>query len=465
MKIFLKNTLSGTKEEFIPIRKNRVGIYHCGPTVYSKQHLGNISAFIYSDTLKRFFDYLGNKTKLVINITDVGHLVSDGDDGEDKMEKASKKNNRSAREIAEEVTAQFMSDLRSVNVDVDSISFPKATENIPEQIEIIKILERDEFTYRTSDGIYFDTSKFPEYGKLGNIDVGGLKEGARVEFNSEKKNVTDFALWKFSNPNEKRQQEWQSPWGVGFPGWHIECSAMSRKLLGQPFDIHIGGIEHIPVHHNNEIAQSVGAFKKPLANYWIHFNHLMLNGTKLSKSDGNVMYVDELISKNISPAIFRYWLLTTNYGAQKNLTIEALEASKSAVEKILRLLKNTKTKFFESADKKTIEKFNAALSDNLNTASAIAVLWEMMRDEKISASKKKKTILILDQVLGIGFEKMSRELKDSVVPDEVVEIAHKRELARKNRDFTTSDKLREDAKVLGFDIIDGQNGFEIKARK
>ena len=465
MTIFLKNTLSGEKEEFKSIKKGRAGIYHCGPTVYSKQHLGNISAFIYSDTLRRFLNSVGYKTKLVVNITDVGHLVSDADDGEDKMEKASQKTNRTAREIADEVTKQFMIDLQLVNVGVSSISFPKATENIPEQIEIIKTLEKEGFTYKISDGIYFDTSKFSDYGKLGNINIEGLKEGARVESNGEKKNVTDFALWKFSNPLEKRQQEWQSPWGVGFPGWHIECSAMSRKLLGQPFDIHIGGIEHIPIHHNNEIAQSVGAFKKPLANYWIHFNHLMLNGSKLSKSDGNVMYVDELISKNISPAIFRYWLLTTNYGAQKNLTMEALEASKSAVEKILRLIKNTKTKFFESADKNTVEKFSAALSDNLNSASAIAVLWEMMRDEKISASKKKKTVLMLDRVLGVGFEKLARELKDSVIPAEVIEIAHKRELARKNRDFTTSDKLREEAKTLGFDILDGQNGFEIKTRK
>ena len=463
MPIFLKNTFSGQKEEFKSIKSGRAGIYHCGPTVYSKQHLGNISAFIYSDVLRRFLDFSGYKTKLIINITDVGHLVDDGDDGEDKMEKASKKTNRSAHEIADEVTAQFMSDLRAVNIDTSSITFPRATENIPEQIAIIEMLERDGFTYRTSDGIYFDTSKFPEYGRLGNIDIEGLKEGARVESNGEKKNVTDFALWKFSNTNEKRQQEWQSPWGVGFPGWHIECSAMSRKFLGQPFDIHIGGIEHIPIHHNNEIAQSVGAFKKPLANYWIHFNHLMLNGTKVSKSDGNVMYVDELIEKNIPPAIFRYWLLTTNYGAQKNLTMEALEGAKSAVEKIVRLVNNTRSKVFSGADKSTISKFSSALSDNLNTAAAIAVMWEMLRDEKISDSAKKKTIMKIDSVLGIGFDKITESSAE--IPESVLQIAEAREVARKNRDFTTSDKLREEAKLLGYDILDGQSGFEIKARK
>lgn len=467
MKIFLTNTLGGKKEEFVPIRKGRVGIYHCGPTVYSEQHLGNLTGFIYTDVLRRLFEYAGNRVTQVINITDVGHIVDDADIGEDKMEKAAKKTGLKAADIARDITEKYLSDLKAVNIPIEKIKFPRASEHIAEQIDIIKILEKNLLTYRTSDGIYFDTGRFPAYGRLGNINIEGLREGARVESTGEKRNPTDFALWKFSDPKEKRQQEWPSPWGVGFPGWHIECSAMARKYLGETFDIHIGGIEHIPVHHNNEIAQSEGAYGKPLAKYWLHNNHLQLNGQKLSKSDGNVAFLRELLAKDIPAYVFRYWILTAHYKAEKNFTWEAIGAAQSAVEKMVSFVQKTKSGwFYNPVHKETMQKFTEAVSDDIGTPRAIAILWEMMKNSAITDTMKKATLLEADKILGIGFKKITKvEVKKmDVIPTEITALAEAREVARKNKDFKKADELRRELLGKGFDILDTPKGFEIKQK-
>ncbi len=464
MKIFLTNTLGGKKEEFVPIRKGRVGIYHCGPTVYSEQHLGNLTGFIYTDVLRRLFEYTRNRVTEVINITDVGHIVDDADVGEDKMEKAAKKTGLKAADIARDITEKYLSDLKAVNIPIERIKFPRATDHITEQIEIIKILEKNLLTYHTSDGIYFDTARFPAYGRLGNINIEGLREGARVESTGEKRNPTDFALWKFSTPGEKRQQEWPSPWGVGFPGWHIECSAMARKYLGETFDIHIGGIEHIPIHHNNEIAQSEGAYGKPLAKYWLHNNHLQLNGAKVSKSDGNVIYLRELLVKNIPAYAFRYWILTAHYRAEKNFTWEAIAAAQSAVEKMINFIAKTKSGFlFNPIHKATMQKFLDAVADDLGTPRAIAVLWEMMKDATISDTIKRATLIKADEILGIGLLTASRipKAKSADIPAEIIALAEAREVARKNKDFKKADELRGEIAKKGFEVLDTQDGFRI----
>ena len=467
MKILLTNTLGGKKEEFVPVHRGRVGIYHCGPTVYSEQHLGNLTGFIYTDVLSRLFTYAGYRVQSVINITDVGHLVSDADTGEDKMEKAAQNSGLKAGDIAREITNKFLADFKSVNIQIEKIKFPRATDHIKEQIAIIKKLEQKLLTYRTSDGIYFDTGRFPAYGRLGNINLEGLKEGARVESTGEKRNATDFALWKFSNPAEKRQQEWASPWGVGFPGWHIECSAMARKYLGETFDIHIGGIEHIPVHHNNEIAQSEGAYGKPLANYWLHNNHLHLNGKKVSKSDGNVVYLRELSERKMPAYVFRYWILTAHYRAEKNFTWEALDAAQSAVEKLIAFIAKTKPRFlFNRAHTATLQKFVEAVADDLGTPRAIAVLWEMMKDNSISDKAKRATLIKADEILGIGLLNASKMTKENIeeIPAEIIELAKAREVARKNKDFKKADELRDEIANKGFELFDTAEGFKIKQK-
>lgn len=467
MKILLNNTLGGKKEEFMPVHRGRVGIYHCGPTVYSEQHLGNLTGFIYTDVLRRLFNYAGYKTTQVINITDVGHLVSDGDTGEDKMEKAANKTGLKASDIARDITEKYLADLKAVNIPIEKIKFPRASDHIAEQIDIIKRLEEKLLTYRISDGIYFDTSRFPAYGRLGNINIEGLKEGARVESTGEKRNPTDFALWKFSNPAEKRQQEWPSPWGVGFPGWHIECSAMARKYLGDTFDIHIGGIEHIPVHHNNEIAQSEGAFEKPLAKYWLHNNHLQLNGTKISKSEGNVVFLRELIARGIPAYAFRYWILTAHYRAEKNFTWDAIGAAQSAVEKLIQFVAKTKPRFlFNRVHTTTLQKFVEAVADDLGTPRAIAVLWEMMKEATISDTMKRATLIKADEILGIGLLAASKATKEKAddIPAEIIALAEAREVARKNKDFKKADELRNEVLQKGFNILDTSNGFEIKQK-
>ncbi len=477
-KIYFKNTLGHEIQEFVPIHKARVGMYHCGPTVYNQAHIGNISVYIFADTLRRLFENQNYKVTQVINITDVGHLTDDQNDGDDKIENASKKENISAQEISQKYTKLFIADLQKLNIEIDKIIFPKATDHIKEQIKLIEKIEKAGLAYQISDGIYFDTSLYKNYGQLGDIDLENLQEGARVLKNSEKKNHTDFALWKFSEASEKRQQEWESPWGVGFPGWHIECSAMSEKYLGKSFDIHTGGIEHISIHHNNEMAQSESANHQKQANYWLHTNHITLDGQKMSKSVGNVIYLDDLIKNNINPMSFRYWYLTSKYNSPANFTIETVMAAQTALFKIVDFIKDSKVinvpnnNGLKQIFKKIFNRGNLEIDENyyyralkelnydLNTPKAIALIWDLIKDESVELGSKIWTILEIDKILGLDLEelaikKIDEEKQNSLeIPPEITEMANQRNLARENRDFKKADELREKINQAGYEIID-----------
>jgi len=459
MEIFLTNTLTGKKELFEPIRNRKVGMYNCGPTVYDRAHIGNLRSYVFADVLKRMFEFNGYKVKQIINITDVGHLTSDADEGEDKLEKSAKQKGRKTSEIVEKYTNLFFEDIKKLNINTKKIKFPKATDHIKLQIKLIKKLEKKGYTYKTSDGIYFDTSKFISYGKLGGINTEGLKEGARVVVNKEKKNPTDFALWKFSRKGENREQEWKSPWGIGFPGWHIECSAMAKKYLGQPFDIHTGGVDHIPVHHNNEIAQSESLGDKPLANYWMHNNHLTLNDEKIAKSTGNTLYISDLEKDAINPIVFRYWLLTSHYSSLVNFSNEVLAASNIAFQKLVTRFKNVKSGKINS---EYITEINAKINNDLNTPGVLAIIWLMLKDKKIREEDKYATILEADNILGLNIKEAVKSIEEQDnIPKQIVALAKERKKARDANDFERADKLREKIQRAGFEIKDTESGFDI----
>jgi cysteinyl-tRNA synthetase len=387
MNLKLYNTRTRKKENFKPLNDKKVGIYSCGPTVYWYQHIGNLRTYVFSDILKRVLIYDDYKVKHVVNITDVGHLTSDSDTGEDKMEESARKEGKSAEEIADYYFEVFEEDLKKLNI-LEPDVWPKATEHIKEQIELIKKLEKKGYTYETSDGIYFDTSKFKDYGKFANLDVEGLQAGKRIDL-GEKKNKTDFALWKFSNPEDKRLQEWKSPWGKGFPGWHIECSAMSSKYLGEKFDIHTGGIDHINVHHTNEIAQSECAFgKKPWVNFWMHGAFLTFKDGKMSKSSGKITKLSDLEGEGFEPLIYRYFCLTTHYRKPLIFSKKNLESAQNAYER----LKNIISEFNDDGkvNEKYLKEFEKVINDDLDMPNALQVLWKFVRDG--DASGKLETI-------------------------------------------------------------------------
>ncbi|MEK6904506.1 MAG: cysteine--tRNA ligase, partial [Nanoarchaeota archaeon] len=361
---------------FKPLKPGYVGIYTCGPTVYWYQHIGNLRTYIFSDTLKRVFLYNKYKVKHVINVTDVGHLTSDSDTGEDKIERAAKREGKTAREIANYYLRIFQEDFEKLNI-IRPEKWPKATEHIKEQIELIKKLEQKGFTYRTNDGIYFNTSKLRDYGKLARLKKQGIQAGKRVAL-GEKRNNTDFALWKFSETPGFRQQEWDSPWGIGFPGWHIECSAMSMKYLGEIFDIHTGGQDHIQVHHTNEIAQSEAATGKPFVRYWLHGAWLLFKGEKISKSMGGLYTISELEKQGFSPLDFRYLCLTTHYRKPLSFTIENLETARNSYQRLKNIISELKQD--GKTNQKYLEKFEEAISDDLNMPEALQVLWTLVRD-------------------------------------------------------------------------------------
>jgi cysteinyl-tRNA synthetase len=455
MNLKIKNTLSGKEEIFKPVKNGQVSMYHCGPTVYKPAHIGNLRAYIFADFLRRFFKYEGYKVRQVINITDVGHLTSDGDEGEDKVEEEAKKSGMKAKKITEEITLRFMQDLEKLNVNLTEIIFPRATQYINEQIALIEELEKAGLTYKTSDGIYFNTSAIKDYGKLDQINLEGLKEGARIVKNDEKKNATDFALWKFSEPNIKREQEWQSPWGIGFPGWHLECSAMIKAILGQPIDIHTGGIEHVSIHHNNEIAQSESTSKKKLANYWVHLNHILVNGEKMSKSSGNVVYLNEI--KN--PLAYKYWILTSHYSTQSNYTNEAMSAAEVAYKKLAQFVQKKEDSKENNIDKKYFKQFIDHLNNNFDTPQAIATIWLLLKDQTISDSDKRATVLEIDKIMGLNLENFVEPIQ--VIPAEITTLAEERRKARHEKNWVKSDEIRDQINALGYTIKDLGDEYEV----
>jgi len=448
----LYNTLTRKKQELKPIKDKEVGMYSCGPTVYWYQHIGNLRTYIFSDILKRVLLYDKYKVKHVMNVTDVGHLTSDADTGEDKIEKAAKKEGKKAQDIANYYWRIFRQDFKKLNI-IEPDIWCKATEHIKEQIELIKRLEERGYTYRTRDGIYFDTSKFKDYGKLARLKAEKLIAGKRTEMR-EKRNKTDFALWKFSETPGIRQQEWKSPWGLGFPGWHIECSAMSMRYLGGHFDIHTGGEDHIQVHHTNEIAQSEAASGKKFVNYWIHGSFLTFKREKISKSKGGLYTISELEELGYKPLAYRYLCLTAHYKSQMDFSLENLKNAQNSYERLKNIISEIKQD--SKINEKYSEKFETAINDDLDMPLALQALWELVRDEK--AAGKFKTIEKMDYVFGLDLLK-----KEKIeVSNEVKKLAEEREKARKNKDWKRADEIREKIKKLGFYVDDTEQGAKLK---
>lgn len=487
------NTLTRRKEEFKPIRGKNVGLYTCGLTVYNYAHIGNLRTYIFEDVLKRTLFYNGFKVKHVMNITDVGHLTSDADTGEDKMEKGAAREKKTVWEIASYYTKAFKDDLVKINVLKPDI-WCKATDHIKEQIVLVKDLEHQGYTYRLADGIYFNTAKLKSYGRLANINKDKIKPGARIELVKGKKNVTDFALWKFSYPDgrpynqglddvsKRRQMEWGAPWGLGFPGWHIECSAMSRKYLGKVFDIHCGGIDHIGVHHTNEIAQSQAAYGKIPAKYWIHGEHLLLEHEKMAKSADNFITLRTLEQKGYNPLAFRYLVLGTHYRQKLNFSWDSLESSQITLAQIYGFLYNMflEDKKLKTAKNRQFSKilaaekinFHEAINDDLNTPRALAVLHKVMDLsqksssvlDKESVSVLEELILDFDNVLGLKLKKYLDKGKCDVVPKAVKNLVTRREATRKNKDFLAADKIRENIENHGYEVEDTIYGPRIKKK-
>ena len=408
----LYNTASRKIEEIIPINDKKIGIYSCGPTVYWNQHVGNMYAYTSWDILIRSLRYLGYEVKQVMNLTDVGHLVSDADDGEDKMIKGARREGISAWDLAKKYEKQFLESQVLLNINLPDVVCA-ATEHISEQIELVKKIEKNGFTYIASDGVYYDTSKFPDYAKFANLKLEKIKDTNRNEISKEKRNLSDFALWKFSpKDGTKRQMEWDSPWGVGFPGWHLECTAMSTKYLGETFDIHTGGIDHIPVHHTNEIAQGYGAFGHQTAHYWIHNAFVVgKGGTKMSKSKGDLLMVQDLVKMGIDPLAYRYMVLTSHYRKGLEFTLENLKVANIAYKKLKKFVENIENGGMINQEYKV--NFEKNLNNDLAMPEIVALIWKLTKDLKVNLKDKKATLLDFDQVLGL---KLDKETVDGSVP-------------------------------------------------
>lgn len=459
------NSLSRRKEKFNPIRKKVVHLYACGPTVYDDQHIGNFRTYIFDDILRRALEANGYKVKTVINITDVGHLVSDADSGEDKVQIAARKEKKTAWQVARAYEAKFKEDFRKLHLKPPSV-WARATGHIKEQIALIKKLEKKGYTYLIpNEGLYFNTSKFKKYGELvSSSGLRGLKPGARVGVVKGKKHSTDFALWKLSPHGIKRDMEWVSPWGKGFPGWHIECSAMSIKHLGIPIDIHTGGIDHLPIHHTNEIAQSEAATGKKFVNYWIHGEHLLVNGQKMSKSLKNFYTLDDLVKKGFNLSAFRYLILSSHYRSRINFTWMSLESAESGLGALYRetaklgLEAKPRVPALKSQDLKTVkykDAFNRAIEDDLNTPRAIAVLWDLIGDRGIWPKNKLQLLLKFDEVLGL---RLKEAIGLSHPPVKVASLVKKREEHRTRKQFVQADRLRKKIEALGYTIEDTPQG-------
>lgn len=463
------NTLTRKKEKFVPLEKGKVKMYTCGPTVYWFAHIGNFRTFIFEDILRRVLEYNGFQVTHVMNITDVGHLTSDADTGEDRIEIGARRERKSAWEIAEFYAKAFFKDAERLNLLKPTIVC-KATDHIKDMIELVQRLEKKGFTYITDDGVYFDTSKLKDYGKLTGMNFERLNEtlkaGARVEFNPQKRNITDFALWKFSPKNQKRQMEWDSPWGRGFPGWHIECSAMSMKYLGETFDIHCGGIDHIQVHHTNEIAQSEAATGKEFVRYWLHGAFLVLGKKmRMGKSEGNIITIQDIIDKSFDPLAFRYLCLTAHYKSQLEFTWESLEAAQKALstlrEHVRELRENLDKNEKESGRKQVFQKmFLEAINDDLDMPKALSIVWNLVRSEEpISNREKYELLLEFDKVLGLD---LAREAKIEELPKEIEDLIKEREEARKKRDWKTADEIRKKLRERGILLEDTPKGVRWK---
>ena len=459
MSLKIYNTLTKQKEEFESINPNEVKIYSCGPTVYYYAHIGNLRAYLFMDNLRRVLKYNGYKLTHAMNITDVGHLVSDADEGEDKMLKAARRENKNPFEIADFYTNAFLEDMKKLNIDMPQI-ICRATEHIDVMEKYIKKIIDNGYAYETEDTIYFDTSKLDKYGVLSNRNIDEQKAGARVEFDESKKNPTDFALWIKAPENHLMQ--WDTFWGKCYPGWHLECSAMSEKYLGEVFDIHTGGMDHIPVHHENEIAQAKGYCGKIPANYWMHVDFLQVNGGKMSKSLNNLYTLEDLKEKGYLPEVYRMFNFSSHYKKPINFTFEAMDSAKIALNR----LKEGYRKHFagnDEIDEKIVkefeEKFLEAINDDLNMPLALSVVWDVVKYEKKSPILA-KLLQKFDTVLGLNIEKEEK----IELPEDIIKIIEERKIARINKDWKKSDELRDKLYSLGYTVKDTKDTMEVNKK-
>ncbi|MDP3965857.1 MAG: cysteine--tRNA ligase [bacterium] len=473
--LFLYNTLGAEKQEFtLPAQAKTVRMYNCGPTVYDTQHIGNLSMFVFTDTLRKVLEYNNFTVKQVINITDVGHLTSDSDEGEDKMTKGLEREGheltlQNMLELGERYTNTFLENLRELNINTEHIIFPRASGYIPAQIAMVKTLVEKGFAYPAHDGVYFDTDRYPAYGALGGIHAEAQSEGARVAANKYKHSQADFALWKFSSGGGSASggniQGWDSPWGKGFPGWHIECSAMARAILGEQIDIHTGGIEHIPIHHNNEIAQSECATgRRPFSRFWLHRAHIQIDNKKISKSLGNVVYLSDIMERGYQPLSFRYLLLGAHYRTPLNFSWEALGAAEKAFLRLRLMADNYPTG--GDAPERYQKRIHKRFNDDLDTAGALGVLWEMVKDISLTHQEIRAGIIDADRVLGLNLAGIDEKataacvkqfgknvaLKD--LPENVQVIIEERNIARSKKEWGQADLLRKNLEGMGYILED-----------
>lgn len=460
MELKLYNTLSKSKQRFSPL-KDEVKIYSCGPTVYSYAHIGNFRAYVFMDTLRRVLKYNGYRLKHTMNITDVGHLESDADEGEDKIAKAAKKENKDPYEIAEYYMNIFLRDLDRLNIDRPEI-ICRATDHINEMIEYVSEIVKNGYGYETSKGIYFDISKLDKYPILQERKVDEQIAGARVEVDTEKRNPEDFALW--IKAPEKHLMKWESPWGLCYPGWHIECSAMSNKYLGEVFDIHTGGIDHIPTHHENEIAQSKGRSGQIPAKFWMHCNFLTINGGKMSKSLNNIYTLDTLKEKGIDPIAYKLLCFSSHYRNKLNFTFEGATSANTSLMR----LKEGYQKHLEGKDEvgaevinEFEERFHSAINDDLNMPMAISVVWDVIKSKEKS-KELAELLLKFDEVLGLKIDEI--QSKENNIPEEIMKLAEERKNARDNKNWKKSDELRDIIETKGYIIKDTKEGFDLERK-
>lgn len=457
--VFFTNTLSGTKELFVPQKAGLVLFYSCGPTVYGPIHIGNLRSFVFSDTIARTLQQAGYRVHRVMNITDVGHMVGDGDRGEDKMSVGARRERATPEEIADRFSKLFLENISDLAIDTDDIEFPRATTYIKEQIALAKTLEEKGFAYRLPDGLYFDTQKFPNYGRLGGMSGAALEAGARIEVVSGKYNPADFVLWRYAKRDDL--QQWDSPWGRGNPGWHIECSAMIRALLGQEIDIHSGGEDHISTHHNNEIAQSEAANGKIFVHYWMHNAFLNIGGEKISKSLGNVFYLSDIVARGFHPLALRYFFLQAHYRTPISFSWDALAAAASALTRLWKLSHEVaeESKRTSIASDARV-RFLAALRDDLGTPQALGILWDTLKSEDYAPKEKWGLLEDADAHLGLSLlnPPTAVTFPSAEVPKEVQQMLTRREAARTAKNFTEADRIRDAIENSGYRVDDGPDG-------
>ncbi len=464
MEVKLYNTLTKQKSNFVPLNGNEVRIYSCGPTVYSYAHIGNFRTYIFMDNLRRMLEYNGYTLKHVMNITDVGHLESDSDEGEDKMEKAAKKENKSPYEIAEFYTKAFFKDMEKLHIERPEI-IAKATEHIPDMLEFAKEIVKNGYGYETSTAIYFDVSKLDKYPVLSNRNIEEQIAGARVDVDPEKRNPYDFAIWIKAPKNHI--MKWDSPWGLSYPGWHLECSAMSRKYLGEEFDIHTGGVDHIPTHHENEIAQSKGAFGKIPAKIWMHVEFLQIDGGKMSKSLGNVYTISQLEEKGIEALAYKLFCYTAHYRTKLNFTFEGAAASQKALNRLREAFvkhNNGNDNVDDELIQKYKNKFLDAINDDLNMPLAMSTVWELARND-LKSKKISDLLLDFDRVLGLDLKNSEKYLEEQnkvELPDEIADLLEKRKKARKEKNWQLSDEIRDVLKEKGYIVKDTKEGMTVE---